>query len=538
MTSHLLSSANREFRSLLNTCAEADHLTVFVGAGCSAEVGLPTWKTLIHRYLGIAIELKIQDGAPDADDFADRHRVIGELIDAFGEPSRTAMIGDMLLGDQRRRSTLRLSLYNTVGILEPGPTASAVALLYRERQNAGKITTIVTTNYDDLIELALAKVGYESNTISPRTLHDLPDDLNQDIVDSFSADRGRIVKGEIVPVWHLHGYMPFTGEADTHEPIVFSERDYSLYNSGAVDSIARLFNVGSCLFTGMSLVDFDIATAAFSVAQLRKSDPSASRPLRLSDVDHFAVTFNPMPPRSLAARLGSARLDSMGIHPLNGITTYAQIPQILHELVLRIAIGEDYWQSDRRYGMRLNAWASAHRSKYESAKMVASRHFKEQVKLAKRLGKELELLQELTGISSIGDALGLHIWKREPESHAMSLWISSEYAKRSDRTPGSRGEITHESQFCAVSTAAFGVPSPQFEQLGPRSSSRWKQSLGVPAITSSTSPYGRLLVGVVTLSSNLDQKESELGQMLASDPTLANAIEAQLSEIGERFLEP
>ena len=104
----------------------------------------------------------------------------------------------------------------------------------------------MTTNYDDLIELALAKVGYESNTISPRTLHDLPDDLNQDIVDSFSADRGRIVKGEIVPVWHLHGYMPFTGEADTREPIVFSERDYSLYNSGAVDSIARLFNFGSC----------------------------------------------------------------------------------------------------------------------------------------------------------------------------------------------------------------------------------------------------------------------------------------------------
>lgn len=64
------------------------------------------------------------------------------------------------------------------------------------------------------------------------------------------------------------------------------------------------------------------------------------------------------------------------------------------------------------------------------------------------------------------------------------------------------------------------------------------QSLGVPVVTEPTSPYGRLLVGVITLSSDLGRKESELGQMLVSDPTLVTSIERKMRKIGGRYLVP
>lgn len=532
---HLLSSRNREFRSLLDKCADTEHLTVFVGAGCSAEVGLPTWGELLDRYLGIAIELKLQDAAPDAEDYRERDAVIEELKSTFVETTRVAMIGDMLLGDKRKRSALRLALYRQIGELEPGPTAKAVAQLYKERLKRGHLTTLVTTNYDSLLELALVKAGLSKKVIHSRTLDDLSGD--DDIVDALIRRDKKISKGKHVDVWHLHGYMPFEQEHITLEPIVFSERDYGLYNLGAVDSIASLFDIGSCLFTGMSLVDFDIATAAFSANEVAHMETGGKRKRdRLTDIDHFAVTLGREGHGSIASRLGSARLDSMGIHPLGGVSTYAQIPQVIHELALRVEMGDKYWTSDKRYGQRLVRWANEHEDAQQRRRKGT--YFLTQVKLAEQLADELTRLQVKTGISSIGDSLGLHIWKREPDSHTMSMWISTEYARRQNQSPGSRGPIEIDSRFCAVRTAANGVPSRHFESLGPDSSSKWMQSLGVPIVTPPRSKFGRLLVGVITLSSDLDQRDSELAQMLVSDPSLIQYIEKQMRKIGKKLLVP
>lgn len=532
MAKHLLSSKNREFRSLLDKCATADHLTIFVGAGCSTEVGLPTWDHLIDRYLGVAIELKLQDNGPDVADFRRRKKVIRELRGTFKDAMRAAVIGDMLLGDKRRRSALRLALYNQLGDLRPGPSVLAIALIYRERMKKGLVTTLVTTNYDDLMERALIEVGFKQKAVKPRTIQSIPRDT--DIADVILSKKRhkRILSGKRVYVWHLHGYMPFRDEQVMMEPIIFSERDYSVYNLGAVDAIASLFDIGSCLFTGMSLVDFDIATAAYSATHLASETLDMARP---SDADHFAITIDRSSARSVVGRLGAARLDSMGIHRLSGTSTYGQIPQVAHELALRVRDGKKYWDSDFRYGKRLENWAEEHTNHYEQQYHKKS-FFHMQVELAKLLANDLRKLERKSGISSIGDTLGLHIWRRDAASHRLDLWISTEYAKRSPQSPGSTDAISMSSRFCAVRTAAYGVPSSQFEELGPGQSSRWMQSLGVPVITHPASTHGRLLVGVVTLSSNLSSDESELSQMLVSDSSLVSTIEKRLLKIGTKYL--
>lgn len=538
----LFSRKNADFKLMIDTCASAESLSIIVGAGSSAEAGLPRWSQLIERYLALAIEMRRNDSALDSAELQAPAEIAAILRNAFDGSAKLATIGDMLIGPGRRRPVLSLALYPSSTRPVPGPTAKAIAGLLGTRSRFGKRTTIVTTNYDEILEDALRDAGVGQPT--PRTIEDLPTERRggkrqRKSVESrmFKNDAGK--HGQDIDVWHLHGYVPFTaaatdgspGGGGAKEPILFSEKEYSLYQAKVVEALAAVLSRGPALLVGLSIADWDLVASAYYHSN--STDGSAS-PSSSAGSHHFALvldrSMDEFPP--VVRRLEHARLESMGLHPLKSLKSYSQIPQAIYEIDRATSVGEKYW-SKHRYGSRLRRWRRRFDQTYPESSVVLS----EQSAICGHLARDLQRIRKELFLESLNDHLGLHVWVREFPEYCMSLWASTEYARRSYESPSYRVSVQDSQRFLAVRQAYFGVASPSLE---PVNDSRWRQVLSVPLVLEegdkSFGKLGRLMIGVVTLSTDQGLEDSGLGRALHDDRSLKVRLIHELETAGKALL--
>lgn len=151
-------------QSLLDSGAE-EHTTIFFGAGASTTSGLPNWDELVTRLL-------VSSGSvPDNDAAALLLSRQDPLLVA--ESARSAYGGDWL-------RKLRAALYERVESTDFSPLHRAAVA--HALSGDGTDTSLVTLNFDDLLEQALAKetgltirsrTGEKYDRSAPWTVHHL-----------------------------------------------------------------------------------------------------------------------------------------------------------------------------------------------------------------------------------------------------------------------------------------------------------------------------------------------------------------------------
>jgi hypothetical protein len=141
------SLAQPAIEPLIERFALAPRVTVVVGAGASMEADLPSWPALIERLLQ-----RVADQHPQLDDPGDREDWIKRTLERDELLGAGAVV--VVMADEDLETLLPQALYGDAGPsgYEPGPIAHQVAQL---RTRFGDRITILTTNYDDLIERAL-----------------------------------------------------------------------------------------------------------------------------------------------------------------------------------------------------------------------------------------------------------------------------------------------------------------------------------------------------------------------------------------------
>ncbi|MFC1573305.1 SIR2 family protein [Candidatus Eisenbacteria bacterium] len=247
-----MSTSRQEAIATLRTACEHGNLTLYLGAGVSVDNGLPTWEQLVLAMYFSAISKQSLGGWRP---FPNYLFAIAEWhLENSREPLEiTARKLRNLYGEEGQasfRDSLRSTLYG--GFLDPNgdisgapspdqllsasPTLAAVtALCSQTRASQRAVKSVITYNYDNLLELALGSYPHQS---------------------VFGEGA---VKPEIMPVYHVHGFVPMTGQGSLPDDIVFTEdqyhraaRDpYSWSNLVQIRSMAG--SIG--LMIGLSLTD-------------------------------------------------------------------------------------------------------------------------------------------------------------------------------------------------------------------------------------------------------------------------------------------
>lgn len=198
-------------------------LRLFLGAGVSAAFGLPEWKLLVARLLE-----RESDASFMADLASRSSSELGRLLDPLDDGST----------DYYRR--VHEALYRDVAAdlleqLQRSPLLLAVAALMTG-SHRGRVESVVTYNYDDILERYLRMLGY---AVQRRTR---PDMLSR---------RADVVMN------HVHGSLPqeWQDPVDTSE-IVLSEKSFrgrrAAIDEGWSADVENGMYSRAALFLGMS----------------------------------------------------------------------------------------------------------------------------------------------------------------------------------------------------------------------------------------------------------------------------------------------
>jgi SIR2-like domain len=198
--------------SMLN---KRGQLCLFVGAGVSQECGLPSWNVLIERLSAKA--------------FPSDEKNIKMALEGYSNTAKTRILRS-ILGSGFNKAVSDCLYAEPITISKNLETIADCG-----------IKRILTYNFDELIEEALASANIEFDAFEPG------DAIN-------SNYRGAIV-------FHPHGLItPIMDEAElTRKSIVLSEEDYNQlnmqpYSWGNVIQLGLLTQF-TCLFVGVSLAD-------------------------------------------------------------------------------------------------------------------------------------------------------------------------------------------------------------------------------------------------------------------------------------------
>ena len=212
----------REFFELL----QDDHtkLTIFCGAGVSVDSGLPIWRELIRRLSDRIENREIRD-VVQADQASLTRKVDLILQIIRHAQSEESVIADALYGSSDTNS------------LPSGQLASAIARLAAALTH--KRVRIVTTNYDDRLEGALAELQIAARPLGLEK-------AKQWFKESFSDQSPSVL--------HLHGYLSSDGDLQI-PPIVLSESRYLREGSRVQKQVKKMLNTSAVLFVGVSMTD-------------------------------------------------------------------------------------------------------------------------------------------------------------------------------------------------------------------------------------------------------------------------------------------
>lgn len=208
-----------------------DHCSFFLGAGVSMDAGGPSWEVLLRKIMR-------------------KYKKIGRKndFDKIYESCRMSpiILGRYVASNKKRLESIteylqRYVLYKNVhpddselikaiceAVVGPGDDERIVA--------AGSVESIITYNYDDLVETALEKRGVQATRV-------------------YLKNR---IKRDEFPVYHVHGIIPQEKKDIISTPILGEKEYHQVYReSYQWSNVEQLHALdrNTCFFIGLSMTD-------------------------------------------------------------------------------------------------------------------------------------------------------------------------------------------------------------------------------------------------------------------------------------------
>lgn len=239
--------------SSLRRAYQSQRLTLYLGAGVSMGSGVPSWNALVHALYFAAVDAEQIEREwrwyPNylfaASEWLLQHRPEAPDILASRIRSHYRNNPDELLRLLRKWIYTAFSDRNTGAISRPTPQdllhrnatmASVVNLCQRGEPGKRGVRSLITYNYDNLVEIALGSTPH---------------------VPIWRSDQKQLI-GKI-PIFHVHGYLPMDEEGSTLDDLVFTEDQYYLasHNAYGWANLAQLKYLATStgLMVGISLTD-------------------------------------------------------------------------------------------------------------------------------------------------------------------------------------------------------------------------------------------------------------------------------------------
>lgn len=220
----------RQLAELKNAYANGK-LSLFCGAGISFDAGIPTWNNLLKSMLE---EVYLHNPNVEIDNIDEKLAYIFQNRINLS-PLIIGKYLKLLLKDSFLEATRKI-LY--LHCNDKSSIIDAIAELSRPRRGKQTLDSIITFNFDDLLERK-----FENEKIKFKSIH----------------KEGQRVALDEIPIYHPHGYLPRVDEENETYSIVFSEDAYHAQFSESFtwSNIVQLNQLSSntCLFIGISLTD-------------------------------------------------------------------------------------------------------------------------------------------------------------------------------------------------------------------------------------------------------------------------------------------
>jgi len=221
--------------------------SLFLGAGLSSSAGMPDWNTLLNSLFVTYLTKEFNGDIKVTDDDI---KIIVNRLNSINEPS--ALIAARYLrkgissSDQETQEFIAEITKNLYGLRDNNKPINsellkATASMCLPRRTGAKIKSVITYNFDDLLERQLTENAIQYRCIYTNTESYDPDDL---------------------PLYHVHGFLPQkTNEYDGLDKatLVFSEEGYHRIYSDHYhwSNLVQLNTLreNNCLMVGLSMSD-------------------------------------------------------------------------------------------------------------------------------------------------------------------------------------------------------------------------------------------------------------------------------------------
>ena len=292
-------------------------VVLVLGAGVSMSSGIPDWETLVSYLLyGMIQKLLV-----------DKKAIM---------PSNKEAILKMATDDAKRKSPLLLMRYirtalesqeynlmvkEALYLKKPLPKSNlfqSICSLCRPSRRGTCVDSVITYNFDDLLETILTQHDIEFTSISRES-------------DEKSS--------EVLNIYHVHGYLPQNiDDLSADRGLVFSEEDYHHIYSDAYcwSNIIQInsFRDKTCLFIGSSITDPNMRRL-LDVASRHDEKPRhfafMLRP-HVGETPKVASTEALRQYREIDESIWRSYYQALGINVI-WVDSYDEIPIILNSLI-------------------------------------------------------------------------------------------------------------------------------------------------------------------------------------------------------------
>ncbi len=221
--------------SLLKNALKDNRLTLVCGAGISITSHIPSWNELLVDILNDVLNKKESSIKISAKELISimpqSNLILGKYLKLLLQDDFEKMVQKYLYKYYNHSKDSDFNYAASSKIMK------AIVDLARPKRTGQRLESIITFNFDELIEQALSSNGIEYCSI---------------------WHEGQIHGSEELPIYHVHGFLPNKTELESPN-LVFSEE---AYHSQFIDpySWANLTQLNTyasniCLFIGLSLSD-------------------------------------------------------------------------------------------------------------------------------------------------------------------------------------------------------------------------------------------------------------------------------------------
>ena len=291
-----------QYKSLemAKTSLTEERFTLFLGAGVSMSAGLPSWWKLLEDMIDTSKQKEFKDG-----DIEKLTKVCYNSSIVMGRFVRMMM--EKKSNDEDYYQCLHDALYGGISAYR-SPLIDEICNLVDSKKSQAQ--SIITYNFDDVMERALRKRGIENYSV-------------------FGQNQPQ----QLFPIYHVHGFIPYANKDDIKSVPVLSEEEYhrvyaSSYNWSNVEQLHALSRT-TCIFIGLSMTDPNLRRLLDIAIQDSENDPRHF--VFLPRISEFGTDKNAEAKNNEAMKIQKQIFMELGLRVI-WYRDYNELPKLLKEI--------------------------------------------------------------------------------------------------------------------------------------------------------------------------------------------------------------